>query len=530
MKTKLLIAAVMFFAISVAALAQNATFQVSSTPVTTVASCGAAELTGDVVFTAISGSTTGGQGTITLTYSVPIAFGSTISVYDNGSAVAIAPANVSFAGNVLSIAIPDTISAISGTVPAGSAGTIRVSGVRANVAGTGVTNVTVAVAGINFLFVGGQTNLTVVSSVTTALKAITISPVGGVIVTASTGAASGAGTVSVNENFINAFSGAGAVGSTAGQIVQVTFSGVPTGLTYTVPTSLSSTYVSAPGPPPVITNADTFTLVDVTVNATTGAVTTAAAASAGVLTASSTPVSIYYQLTTAVAVNKLKTLPITVTVAKTATATLPIPIATITVTANLAPTDVAGKMSYTPRYGGDNCVTASATIVSVVSARTALMIPYALWVQNSFDTGMAIANTTTDPGKTAMSATSGATKQDGGVTFYFFPQSGITGSPTSFATGTTPSKTPGSGFVAATGLIASGSSYVAGLGDVLSAAGFTGTFWQGYVIAVCDFTNGHGQYFIGNNGSQGATGWEQGALMLVIPSDRTANLPEGMNN
>lgn len=510
MKTKILIAAVMFLALSAAAFAQ-ATFQVSSVPVTTVASCGAAELTGDVIFTTVAGTGSTGAGTssLVLTYNVPVVsktLGTALQVFVNGVESATDEAAATVSGSTVTIPVSEAI-----TVGGQS---IRVSGVRANVAGSGVSSVTVSVTASGnpgFAFVGGQTNLTVVSSVSPALKALTTTAIN---VTAATGVAAAAGNIKVQENFINAFNTAGTVGAgNQGQILQLTFSSIPTGLTLTLPTAVSST------------GGDVFTLVDLTVSSQ-GAVTTATAASAGVLAASSTPVSAFYELTSAVASNSLKTVNIPVTAAKTATATLPIPLSTVNVTANLAPQNVAPAtgvtgMSFVPRYGGDLCLVGPTAILNVVSARTPLLIPYALFVQNAFDTGMAIANTTSDPGATAMSlSTNGAaTKQDGGVTFYFFGQTGITGTPTSFAT--TASGAPGSG-LNASGLVASGSTYVVGLGELLTKAGFTGTFWQGYIIAVCDFTNGHGQYFIGNNSSQGATGWEQGALMLVIPTSRAA--------
>jgi hypothetical protein len=73
MKTKILIAAVMFFALSVAAFAQvTASFTVGSVPVTTVSSCGVTERTGDVVFTTVSGTGAVALGTFTISYGVPI--------------------------------------------------------------------------------------------------------------------------------------------------------------------------------------------------------------------------------------------------------------------------------------------------------------------------------------------------------------------------------------------------------------------------------------------------------------------------
>jgi ADP-ribosylglycohydrolase len=64
----------------------------------------------------------------------------------------------------------------------------------------------------------------------------------------------------------------------------------------------------------------------------------------------------------------------------------------------------------------------------------------------------------------------------------------------------------------------------------LTAAGHDGEEFAGYVIAVCDFTHGHGQYFVSNFNS-----FTNGALMLVVSplndrgrriTNRAAGVPE----
>lgn len=67
MKTKtLLIAAVMFFALSAVAFSQAAVYSVSSTPITTVIATGNAEPAGDITFTQTGGTSV--LGTISLQY------------------------------------------------------------------------------------------------------------------------------------------------------------------------------------------------------------------------------------------------------------------------------------------------------------------------------------------------------------------------------------------------------------------------------------------------------------------------------
>ncbi len=77
MKTKtILIAAVMFFALTASAFAQ-ATFSVSSIPETTVVNSGFTEKTGDIMFTTVAGTPASVTGTFTISYGVPITAGTT---------------------------------------------------------------------------------------------------------------------------------------------------------------------------------------------------------------------------------------------------------------------------------------------------------------------------------------------------------------------------------------------------------------------------------------------------------------------
>jgi len=142
---------------------------------------------------------------------------------------------------------------------------------------------------------------------------------------------------------------------------------------------------------------------------------------------------------------------------------------------------------------------------------------------NVYDTGLSVANTTKDPGKTAMGGFAPAIAQTGKATFYFFPQqttpSGTV--PASF-TYTTTAGSPGTG-IDSSGNVPAGSTYTVLLSQLLTAAGATGNF-QGYIFVVTNFTNAHILYVLSN-----FAGFAQGAQALIIPGDRTTT-PEALNN
>lgn len=124
-----------------------------------------------------------------------------------------------------------------------------------------------------------------------------------------------------------------------------------------------------------------------------------------------------------------------------------------------------------------NAIVAGQTSVVVVTGgQTVLMLPYAS-TQAGFDTGIAISNTTRDPG-TAILGLSGAVPQSGPVTFYLYPE---VGNPFSYAAGN----------------LAAGKTYVALLSQILAEAGRPAAF-SGYVIAVTGFADASGVYTVSN--------------------------------
>jgi len=164
----------------------------------------------------------------------------------------------------------------------------------------------------------------------------------------------------------------------------------------------------------------------------------------------------------------------------------------------LTPNTVTGTMSLTskqptattdvPAFTGNE---GAVTVISISDCITNLLFP---WVVadapgGTFDTGMAIANTTKD-----VFASGGAAAQAGSCALTGF-------------------QSDGSGTVTASvGPIAAGGTGTVVLSGQTGWAGF-----RGYVIAVCQFQGAHGFAFITQDNAT-ANGTSQGYLGLVIPN------------
>jgi hypothetical protein len=149
--------------------------------------------------------------------------------------------------------------------------------------------------------------------------------------------------------------------------------------------------------------------------------------------------------------------------------------------------------SLVPRFAPTQ--TSAGTLISVAACQTVLLYP---WVSNEgpFDTGLAIANTTTDP--------FGTRNQNGTCDLYF---NGVTASKKTVPTGT--------GATIKTGEV--WSQMVSELN-----AGF-----KGYVIAVCNFQLAHGYALFTDTGIRNfATGY----LALVITTGTSSRNPAGTTN
>jgi hypothetical protein len=132
---------------------------------------------------------------------------------------------------------------------------------------------------------------------------------------------------------------------------------------------------------------------------------------------------------------------------------------------------------------------------------------------SNWDTGLEVANTTSDPFSSVVTANplgapGGATPQNGSCTFYFYNAGTYVGSETQYVpTEATPAATY------TTPVLYSGGTY--GVMASTAAPGITG----GYAIAVCDFTNGVGfAEVVDNANGLGDWGVMGSYVPYVIPS------------
>jgi hypothetical protein len=290
----------------------------------------------------------------------------------------------------------------------------------------------------------------------------------------------------ITEGFLNAW--------VQNSIIGITFSAPPSGIKLTLPATITDLQGTG------------FVFVDATgVPATPVALTSASTAAA---------LTVYYKVTTlgATAPVSLETLTVPIAVALTATATLPLPQATASVTAvDMYPkwNGIPPAGASIPQYSGTTCQKGPAQILAIIAANTNLLMPYAT-TSAGYDTGIAIANTTTDP----FTGTNSAVKQNGAITFAFYPQTG-----TSF-TYTTSATSPGEGLT--NGVLNTGGLYTVLLSKLLAAASAPATF-SGYIIATVNATNAHGQYFISD-----FQFFTNGALMLVLDPSLRRIAPEAL--
>jgi hypothetical protein len=262
--------------------------------------------------------------------------------------------------------------------------------------------------------------------------------------------------------------------ATTSTMLQVVFSNIPASVTLYVPTT-----VGADGSP---SGAGSLTLVGSPASLTPIAPSTSSSAAAGTaaLTATSGSATAYYLFTPGTASSSLtETFAIGAYVVLTAN----------TVTASS--TAMTAAVSFAPVGSTQipNFVVGPSTTVTTLSTftqcTTSLLFPF-VTNQLGFDTGLAIANTSSDP-----FGSNGATAQAGTCTISFYGAGAP--SPSSITTPNVPS----------------GTVYTAVLSGI--GAGF-----QGYLIAQCNFQYAHGFAFV-TDGVGANGGLSQGYLAGVIP-------------
>jgi hypothetical protein len=199
------------------------------------------------------------------------------------------------------------------------------------------------------------------------------------------------------------------------------------------------------------------------------------------------------------------------------TATLPLPSTPVTAQVQLGPTGAAlsgtgGALTglttgQVPRYQANLQPSSPITVVVFPPSNTTLLVSFA-FVGPGYNTGLSIANTTLDP---FGQAGGGAAPSSGTIKFDMVKNDGTV------KTYTTTTGSPGSGLTGA-GIVASGSTYVVNLSELLAASQF-GTTFTGYVFVTANFTNGHGAATIYTT-STGAAALS--SPVLVLPAVSTA--------
>jgi len=495
MKTKLLLAAVMFFAFSVAAFAA-ATYTVGSVPVTTVVSSGETEKTGDILFTTVPTSGLTVTGTFTIDYGVPITFIGSVTIVtgDTLTAPTIPPSSITAVGSQLSFAITP-----SATTPSLSYG-ISVKGVRVNVAGEpGAVPLNALISTTGNAIVVGESQPRVINAAAPGIASFTdllgsFPP----SINALTGAGGGVVTTDAKEGFRSAFGVTVATdpSQTTSQEIKITLSQLP-------PAGISVTF-------PNRDHSGMWALV-----------------TAGTITSLSSSPSVYYQIVTDTDQTTVEDIKLDVEVDATAPHPGTVyPTMTVTAVVSLAPIDTEVPPSppnpaTIPRY--QYVAVGPATIFSIYHPSTVLMVPFAYSNVNAgtqgvigtplYDTALAISNTTIDPGALAMGLDS-AVPQSGVFTIYLY---GDDGQGNKIATSVSSSLLPAKKILDTTGSLAAGDTYTILLSQVMTAAGLPlTTDFNGYIFIITQFTNAHGEYFVSD-----FSGFTHGALMQVLSYDRS---------
>jgi hypothetical protein len=553
LKTKYLmpvLTAVLMVGLSTAAFAQESC-SVASTPVSRDTATGLTEVAGDLTFTCTFGgiNTTAGAtitvlypgATITDSTTYPsVATGIRVNGISGGfvAPTSVTVTNTSSTGGIITIQLPmETAS-----------GGFTLTGVLLSLQGvTAPLNVNVSASpGTGILIVAGQNVATVITNILPGIKdpkvdtsflasatGLIIQPgaptagnlvysnTSGVSTVLSSGIISSAGfAVDITENYQDMFRSAAQFNSgnsTQDTELLLTFSNIPTGVSLTG----CGVYDKAATPGAVNANI-TATLATLTPTANTETIDFTG------------PVD-QLNVDTVTFYCAGITLPSTPLVAGTPA---------ITVTATLAPTGSAlsstggvlttGTTGQIPRYTLNAQPATPLTVVIFVSAQTDLLIPYAVTTTGGYDTGIALANTTTDPfgGKTL----GGAVATAGTLALSFYPQTGaacflttgvgLTGSGTVATTPASFTMSPVSGLgvgLDATGSLKSGGTWVVLLSQLLGAAPAaagcpSATGFTGYIFIVANSSEVHGSAFISNFSS-----FTSATNVLVLPPPSTVS-------
>ncbi|MDA2933640.1 hypothetical protein MYX82_04795 [Acidobacteria bacterium AH-259-D05] len=441
MKIKTLLAAVIVM--FVFTFTAQAAISVSSTPVTSIRSDGEVEATGAVVLT-FQSVPADGTDVVTLDYGVAVDI-NTIST-SKSAATGITVGSITKSGNIVSVPL---------TFSSATTGSVTISGVRVDVAGTTLTDLSVSISTTVVSIVAGQNTTKVVNGIAAPTSAGKSSDTKAAILDDGTIVVS-AGTLFIDEKFASAWTSvtqeAGAADN--GYQLKLVIAGgtLPTGVTLDL-TAVSSSVSGT-----------------VSFSATT-------------LSSSTTKSTISFTDTDLATEEDFK-IQFEVKVKTSGSGAISKPLTAINVTATVQsdPDDTTTKI---PRFVPTALPSGGQTVFNIVSTITNLLYTFTTWDGSiGFDTGIDVANTSSDP-----FVVNSATATSGGLTFHFFPRGGGA----SFSYSTT-AGSPGTG-LESDGTLASGGSYTVLVSELITAAGQSGPF-TGYIIVVCSFTHGHGEGFI----------------------------------
>jgi hypothetical protein len=134
----------------------------------------------------------------------------------------------------------------------------------------------------------------------------------------------------------------------------------------------------------------------------------------------------------------------------------------------------------TPRYATTGGTVGPVTVIQFgasATGQTTMLIPYSLSIVG-YDTGIAISNTTKDGVFGTDAQGFAALDTAGTINFNFYPADG------------SPS------FAITTASVPSGNSYITTLSNLLKSSSSTPQTFQGYIIAIANFTHAHGTAFV----------------------------------
>jgi len=284
-----------------------------------------------------------------------------------------------------------------------------------------------------------------------------------------------------------AFAPAPAAG-TQGTRFRVLLTNIPTNMQVYAPETIGAASLATTG---TVTGGGGTVLTLVTgaaVDGSGGSVLSAPTANQyDLLTATGGQIAVTYEVTVAPIATALDT----VTVFLAVTGTGPTGTGQISGLASLAPVAPPSNPAVPQFIAGKG-----ATVANVIACVSYLLFPWAV-TDGTYDTGLAIANTTSDP--TGI----GTTAQAGDVTLFFFPTNLADSSPAASFSQT----------ISPTGGLKGGATATFDLNSLKTKP------FYGYIIAVCNFTLAHGFAFI-DTPNAGPASVAQGYIAVVINNPR----------